>query len=212
MLRLDRVTFQHGSDGPRFEFSIQAAGGTITSVMGPSGSGKSTLLDLISGFLRATSGDMRWEETSFGDKRPDARPVTILFQKNAVFDHLTVETNLAFGLDPRGKLSTSNRERIAQALRSVGLPDLETRKVRTLSGGQQQRVALARSLLRDRPILLLDEPFNGLDDETREVMHSLVGQAAADGKCVILVTHDRADAEALNSRILHVNDGRLHPE
>src|SRR5690606_6090346 len=144
----------------------------VTAVSGVSGSGKSTLLDLIAGFLQPRSGRLTLHGRDLLPLPPEQRPVSILFQSESLFEHLSVARNLALGL-PSSTPRAEREARTARALAEVGLAGIERQRAETLSGGQKQRVALARTLLRDRPILLLDEPFSALDDVTRETSRTL---------------------------------------
>jgi thiamine transport system ATP-binding protein len=143
---------------------------------------------------------------------PEQRPVSLLFQSESLFDHLTTARNVALGL-PRTAPHRERDRRIAQALEEVGLAGIEPQRAGTLSGGQKQRVALARTLLRAKPILLLDEPFSALDDDTRVTVRDLVARlTAAHSWHTILVSHHADDVAALASRRYRIEDGRLVEE
>jgi thiamine transport system ATP-binding protein len=209
MLRLDRLRFVYPGGGPGYEFTMTAAAGEVTAVSGPSGSGKSTLLDLIAGFLAPTGGTLTLDGRDLVPLPPEDRPVSILLQSEILFEHLTVRRNLALGL-PRGTGRAAGDEAIARALAETGLPGLEDRRASNLSGGQKQRVALARTLLRARPVLLLDEPFSALDDDTRATVRALVGQLTArHGWHTVLVSHHADDVSALAARRYRLDGGRL---
>jgi thiamine transport system ATP-binding protein len=173
MLSVEALRFAYPG-GPEFRFDMTLARGEIVTLSGPSGSGKSTLVDLICGFLEPLSGDIRWNGESILRLAPANRPVSALFQTGDLFDHLDAGTNIALGLDPRGRPTPTQRARIHEVLAEIGLPGFERRMPTQLSGGQRQRVALARSLLRDKPMMVLDEPFSALDTETRDEMAALV--------------------------------------
>ncbi len=210
MLRLEDIKFRHHQEDTPYVFSLEASTGDTVGIMGPSGSGKSTLLDLIAGFQIPESGSMHWDNLNLIPLPPEQRPVTILFQHNNLFGHLTAARNVAIGINPSRRISTEEQSRVLNVLRQVGLAGHEDQRASTLSGGQQQRVALARAILRDRPILLLDEPFGGLDDETRHDMLDLVRvQAAENNKCVLMVTHDESDCEAIATKRYVVDAGKL---
>ena len=211
MLEADRLTFTHPGASRRYELTFTAAPGEITAVSGQSGAGKSTLLDLIAGFLTPESGTLALDGTNLVPLPPEARPVSILFQSETLFDHLSAGRNLALGL-PRNTSDAEAGRRIAAALGEVGLPGIEAQRAATLSGGEKQRVALARTLLRDRPVLLLDEPFSALDDSTRSTMRELVrGLTRRHRWITMLVSHHVDDVEALAARRYQLEDGRLIP-
>lgn len=209
MLQADRLTFAHPGAALRYEFSFAAAPGQVTAISGQSGSGKSTLLDLVAGFLAPSGGTLTLDGRDLLPLPPERRPVSILFQSETLFDHLSAARNLSLGL-PAGTPATDAGMRIAAALAEVGLPGIENQRAATLSGGEKQRVALARTLLRDRPVLLLDEPFSALDDSTRGTMRELVrGLTQRHGWITLLVSHHADDVEALASRRYRLADGHL---
>ena len=196
--------------GPEFEFNLTLKRGEIVTLSGPSGSGKSTLVDLICGFLRPRSGDILWDGQSILPLTPAERPVSALFQTGDLFDHLDVATNIALGLDPRGRPNPVQREKIRTVLEEIGLSGLEHRLPGQLSGGQRQRVALARDILRDKPLMLLDEPFSALDAGTRDEMANLVRRLTRDRSlATLVVSHDPSDSVRLGSRAVELRDGRI---
>lgn len=209
MLVLSDVTFAYPGQPTPWRFSMEAARGEVTAVQGASGSGKSTLLDLIAGFQRPGGGSIALDGRDIGELPPERRPVSILFQSESLFDHLSTARNLALGL-PDGVPKSEKAARIAAALSEVGLEGLERQRAETLSGGQKQRVALARTLLRARPVLLLDEPFSALDDETRKTTRQLVGELTrTHGWITILVSHNADDIAALAAKLYRIEDGEL---
>ncbi len=182
--------------------------GSLTVVIGPSGGGKSTLLSAIAGFLGSDAGQMLWGGVAFGGADPGARPVSILFQDNNLFPHLTAALNVGLALNPRLALSSQDRAKIADALTQVGLSGMGDRLPATLSGGQQGRVALARILVSQRPVVLMDEPFAALGPGQRQEMMALVrGVLCAAGKTVLMVTHDPQDAAGADY-VIALADGR----
>lgn len=211
MLALDALEFAYPG-GPAFTFDLEVGPGEILGIIGRSGSGKSTLLDLIAGFRTPQSGSLTLDDANLLPHAPEARPVSILFQSGNLFDHLTAARNIALGL-PAGELrGADGRARIEVALAEVGLGGLADRRASRLSGGQQQRVALARTLMRDKPLLLLDEPLTGLDPETAADMRTLIrDKVSAQGWHTILVSHDTGDIAALADRTLEMENGRLVP-
>jgi thiamine transport system ATP-binding protein len=209
MLIVDEVRFAYPG-GPEFAFSLTLKRGEIVTLSGPSGSGKSTLVDLICGFLRPLSGDILWDGRSILPLTPANRPASALFQTGDLFDHLNVEINIALGLDPRGRPNPAQRAQIRLVLEEIGLAGFERRLPGQLSGGQRQRVALARDLLRDKPLMLLDEPFSALDTETRDEMANLVRRLTRDRQlATLVVSHDPADAERLGSRAIELRGGKI---
>lgn len=198
MLRADDLAFAYLGVATPYRFSFEAIAGEVTAISGPSGSGKSTLLDLVAGFVSAQGGTLSLDSADLLPLRPEERPVSLLLQSDNLFDHLDAGDNVRLGL-PRG--SGDVPRKIASALGEVGLFGLERQLAATLSGGQKQRVALARTLLRARPVLLLDEPFSALDDETRQTLRVLVGDLTRQhGWHTILVSHHADDIAALASR------------
>ncbi|WP_151717929.1 thiamine ABC transporter ATP-binding protein [Gemmobacter serpentinus] len=181
-----------------------AAGGRV-AVIGPSGAGKSTLLNAIAGFFPLTGGRILWDGTRIDTLPAGQRPLSILFQDQNLFPHLTVAQNLGIGLDPA--LRRVDWQAVDRVLDRVGLTGLGGRRPAQLSGGQQSRAALARALLRARPILLLDEPFAALGPALKSEMLDLVAELAG-GALVLMVTHDPNDARHFASQTVLVADGR----
>ena len=205
MFVLDDVRFAYPGQAEPYAFSLAAAPGDILGISGVSGSGKSTLLDLIAGFLTPLSGDITLAGTSLLPQPPEQRPVAILFQDNNLFDHLSVARNLGLAR-PKGQLPA---DELDAALTEVGLKGLASRRASEMSGGQKQRVALARCLLLDRPILLLDEPFAALDSGTAQDMRTLVRDLVTQkGWHTLLVSHQETDLAVADKRYA-LKEGRL---
>jgi thiamine transport system ATP-binding protein len=210
VLQLERLTLSQGSF--RLTADWSAKPGSRIAVMGPSGAGKSTLLSAIAGFLTPTVGRIVWDGADMAAAPAGERPVTILFQDQNLFPHLTVAQNLGLGLRPDLRLSPVELEGIEKALTRVGLAGLGPRRPAQLSGGQASRAALARALLRARPILLLDEPFAALGPALRFEMLDLVREVADEtGALVLMVTHDPKDALALGGMTAFVASGIVRP-
>lgn len=206
MLQLDRLTLTQRGFSLSADWS--AGPGDRIAVIGPSGAGKSTLLAAIAGFLVPEAGRILWDGADLAPVPPGERPVTILFQDQNLFPHLTVAQNLGLGLRPDLRLSPGDRTRVDQVIERVGLSGLGSRRPAELSGGQAGRAALARALLRARPVLLLDEPFAALGPALRAEMLTLVREVAEDtGALVLMVTHDPRDARALGGKTVFVADG-----
>jgi thiamine transport system ATP-binding protein len=191
-------------------FSAVVPAGAFLGVIGPSGAGKSSLLNLIAGFEAPLAGRILMEGVDYTDAPPQERPVTMLFQENNLFFHLDVFTNVALGISPSLKLGAQDHAALAAALARVGLAGMEKRLPRELSGGERQRAAIARALVRRRPILLLDEPFAALGPALRHDMLQLVRDLRDErGLTVIFVTHNPGDAERAASHTAFVEDGRI---
>jgi thiamine transport system ATP-binding protein len=208
MLELDAVAFRYEEMAMRFD--LRVARGEVVAVIGPSGAGKSTLLALVAGFEAPDSGTIRIAGRSVAGEPPARRPVTSLFQEHNLFPHLSLADNVGLGIDPGLKLDASARAKVAEALAHVGLAGLEARLPGQLSGGERQRAALARSLVRNRPLLLLDEPFAALGPAQRREMLDLVNALARDrGFTVLFVSHQPDDARHAAGRTVFVEDGRI---
>ncbi|MCC1480911.1 ATP-binding cassette domain-containing protein [Roseibaca sp. Y0-43] len=208
MLRLEDVRISQGDFHLRADFGLEA--GARVAVIGPSGAGKSTLMGAIAGFV-PHAGRVTWQGRALAHD-PGARPVSILFQDNNLFPHLTAFENVALGLKPSLRLSKEESLRVADALVRVGLAGLDNRRPAELSGGQQSRVALARTLIRARPLLLLDEPFAALGPALKADMLALVAEIATEtGATMLMVSHDVADARAICGQTVLVADGVARP-
>lgn len=210
MLRLEALTLVQDDFRLSADFSIAA--GARVAVIGPSGAGKSSLLSAIAGFYAPASGRILWEGRDIGGLAPGARPLSMLFQDGNLFPHLTVTENLGLGISPDLRLTATDCESIAEALARVGLAGFGPRRPAQLSGGEQSRVALARVLLRARPLLLLDEPFAALGPALKEQMLDLVAElCAATGITLLMVTHDPQDALRLCPQTVLVAEGMARP-
>lgn len=208
MLHIDQIKLSLGNNHWNFNTRLESHDTYV--LLGESGSGKSTLLNLVAGFLKPESGNIRWHADTLLNMPPDQRPVTSLFQQHNLFNHLTVAQNIGLGISPSLKLSELQQADISSVLRAAGLAGYENIKPPTLSGGEQQRVALARCLLRHKPVLLLDEPFSALDARTRATMTDLLKDVIREIKpCVLMVSHDPNDVTALKAHSLHLQDGLL---
>ena len=208
MIRLDNVFL--ADDALPMTFDLQVAAGERIAIVGPSGAGKSTLLNLIAGFVLPTQGNIWLNGENHTRSAPYERPVSMLFQENNLFPHLTVQQNLALGLKTSLKLTALEQNQIEQVVDAVGLTSFLSRLPNSLSGGQKQRVALARCLLRDKPILLLDEPFSALDPELRMEMLNLIDELCHSKKLtLLLVTHQPSELTGKVNRMLRIENGRI---
>jgi thiamine transport system ATP-binding protein len=208
MIRLENVGFRY--EDMVMNFDLQIAEGELVGIIGPSGAGKSTLLSLIAGFDDPVSGRISIAGVDMEGVTPDQRPVSMIFQDHNSFAHLDVWTNVALGISPDLKLDPQQRERIDEALARVGLSGFKSRKSTELSGGERQRIAIARALVRDKPVLLLDEPFTALGPALRRDMLDLIREIQKERKLtVLMVTHQPEDAKYAASRIAFVQNGRI---
>lgn len=184
----------------------------IYAIIGPSGAGKSTFLNLIAGFSEISSGSILWNEQEISDLPPSKRNISILFQDNNLFPHLSVWRNLALAVSHWPKISNDDEAKLHSVISEVGIRGLENRKPSQLSGGQQSRVALARVLLQKNKILLLDEPFAALGPSLKDQMLELIEKIARNrGLLVLMVTHDPADANKIASQTIVVKNNKVHP-
>lgn len=208
MLVLDGVKYEYQQEW--FEFDLTMTQGRILALMGPSGSGKSTLLSLVAGFIEPNFGEIRFFGERLNGKAPYKRPFAMLFQEHNLFAHLTVKQNIALGLHPGLKLSSSQWQQVAQAAQQVGLEHVIERLPEQLSGGQRQRVALARCFVQPHSVWLLDEPFSALDPILREEMLALVQRLATERQAsVLMVTHHISDARAIATDFAFMSHGQV---
>lgn len=208
MLTLTDVTWLYQHLPMRFTLSVRQ--GESIAVLGPSGAGKSTLLNLIAGFLQPATGRITIEDQDHTHTPPAARPVSMLFQENNLFTHLSVRQNIGLGMHPGLKLNAGQQQKLRDIAAQMGIGDLLERLPGALSGGQRQRVALARCLVREQPILLLDEPFSALDPALRQEMLLLVKEVCErQNLTMLMVSHSVEDAVRIARRSVVIADGRI---
>ena len=210
MLRFDSCEIENGAF--RLAADLEVSTGKIVAVIGPSGGGKTTLVEAVAGFLPLRGGNISLENNEISNLDPGKRPVAMLFQDGNLFPHLTAAQNVGLGISPALKWPPGAAERVDDALIKVGLQGMGGRKPAALSGGQRARVALARLMVQDREIFLLDEPFAALGPALKSDMLDLVAKLAKDsGATVLMVSHDPGDAKQIADEVLLVADGKAHP-
>ncbi|KXF79428.1 ABC transporter ATP-binding protein [Paramesorhizobium deserti] len=210
-LILSSIEKRYGEAWAVREFNLQVAPSEFISIVGPSGSGKTSLLTMIAGFEMPSAGTIRIGERDVTTLAPNKRDIGMVFQKYALFPHLTVRQNIAFPLKMRSRLTRRALEtRVEEMLLLVQLEDYGGRYPNELSGGQQQRVAVARALVFDPPVILMDEPLGALDKKLREDMQFEIKRIQErHGATVIYVTHDQEEALTMSDRIAVMHQGRL---
>ncbi|POO54656.1 thiamine ABC transporter ATP-binding protein [Agrobacterium rosae] len=205
---LDNVTLKLGQQD--FALNCMFEPGKVTAVVGPSGSGKSTLLNLVAGFETPDAGRVLIDGRDVSGLDPSERPISLIFQDNNLFSHLDIFTNIGLGVSPSLKLTAKDKTAISHALARVGLGGFEKRLPSTLSGGERQRAALARALVRQREVMLLDEPFAALDPGLRSGMSALLKELHDDIKnTVLLVTHHPDDIRRLAHDVIFLSNGHV---
>jgi len=207
---IERVSFGYGGAPVLDDVSLEIAKGEFFAFLGPSGSGKTTLLRLVAGFGMPSSGTIKVGSRDVTDVPPWQRNVGMVFQSYALWPHMTVAGNVAFGLEQRGLPRDQIDAKVKRGLDLVGLAHLANRRPAQLSGGQQQRVALARTLVIEPEVLLLDEPLSNLDAKLRvEMRQEIAALQRKLGLTTIYVTHDQEEANAVADRIAVLDGGRI---
>ncbi|MBI5719044.1 MAG: ABC transporter ATP-binding protein [Burkholderiales bacterium] len=209
-LELQGLVKRYGEFSAVAECSLSVAKGEFVCLLGPSGCGKTTTLQMVAGFTPPTAGRVVLDGQDITGLKPSRRGLGIVFQSYALFPHMSVADNVAFGLEMRGVVAAERGKRVAQTLELVHLAPLAARFPKELSGGQRQRVALARALVISPPVLLLDEPMGALDAKLREEMQiELRALQHRVGITTVMVTHDQAEAMTLADRVVLMNKGRV---
>ena len=186
MLKLTDITWLYHHLPMRFSLTVER--GEQVAILGPSGAGKSTLLNLIAGFLTPASGSLTIDGVDHTSTPPSRRPVSMLFQENNLFSHLTVAQNIGLGLNPGLKLNTAQQEKMHAIARQMGIDNLMARLPGELSGGQRQRISLARAILKNAPIIVLDEATAYADPENEEKMEAAIAELVK-GKTLFVIAH-----------------------
>jgi putative spermidine/putrescine transport system ATP-binding protein/spermidine/putrescine transport system ATP-binding protein len=210
VVELHNISKHYGSVVGVDHVDLAVEDGEFLTLLGPSGCGKSTLLRMIGGFEKPTSGRVRLSGQDVTHVPPQKRDVNMMFQDYALFPHMTVGQNIAYGLRMKGYGKAEARRQAIQALELVGLPDKLDKQPHQLSGGQRQRIALARAIVRHPKVLLLDEPLSALDAKLREQMQvELKHLHDKIGITFIMVTHDQTEALVMSDRVVVMEDGRI---
>jgi ABC-type Fe3+/spermidine/putrescine transport system ATPase subunit len=209
-VRLESIAKHYGSTVAVHELDLEVADGELVTLLGPSGCGKTTTLRMVAGLIEPSAGRVWFDDQDVTFVPPRTRNIGFVFQTPALFPHLTVNDNVAFGLSVKGRSKDEVRERVAAMLAMVGLSEYGARMPAQLSGGQQQRIALARVLATDPRVLLFDEPLSALDRNLRDTLkYAILELQRRTGKTAIYVTHDQSEAFAISDRIVVMNGGRV---
>ena len=210
-LELIKVAKIYDNGAPAvIDFDLSVARGEFIAFLGPSGCGKTTTLRMIGGFETTSAGDIRIRGARINDLPPERRPTSMIFQSYALFPHMNVRRNIAYGLEAKGMARAERDARVDRMLATLGLEDIAERRVNNLSGGQRQRIALARGLVVEPEILLLDEPLGALDANLRKtIQNELKLLQKTLGVTFVFVTHAQSEALSLSDRIVVMNQGRI---
>ena len=209
-LDIQVVSKRYGAFAAVDDLSFQVRRGSFFSILGPSGCGKTTLLRMVAGFVEPDAGDIVIKGESMHGVPPNRRPVNMVFQHLALFPMMSVGENIAYGLERRGVKAAIAKARVTDMLQRVGLPGSQDKRIDQLSGGQKQRVAIARSLVLEPTLLLLDEPLGALDLKLREHMKVELKQLQAEvGTTFVYITHDQSEALVMSDQVAVMNHGRF---
>ena len=208
IIEVSHVSKYFGDKTALDDVTLNVKKGEFVTILGPSGCGKTTLLRLIAGFQTASEGEIRISGKEITQTPPHKRPVNTVFQKYALFPHLNVYDNIAFGLKLKKTPKQTIGKKVKAALKMVGMTDYEYRDVDSLSGGQQQRVAIARAVVTNPKLILADEPTGNLDSKNGAEVMNLLTELNKEGTTIIMVTHSQHDASFAH-RTVHLFDGSL---
>ncbi len=209
-VRLVNISKHYGSTVAVETINLDVTEGEFVTLLGPSGCGKTTTLRMIAGLIEPTRGQVYFDDQDVTDLPPNARNIGFVFQSPALFPHMSVADNIAFGLLVKGRPKVEIKDRVEEMLKLVNLVGYGNRLPRQLSGGQQQRVALVRVLATDPRVLLFDEPLSALDRNLRETLkYNILDLQRRTGKTAIYVTHDQSEAFVISDRIAVMNQGRI---
>ena len=208
MLKVKKLKYKF--DNTTFEFNFDLNSNDIVGVIGKSGSGKTTLFNLLAGFLKPNDGSIFLNDNDITYLKPPIRNISILFQDHNNFNHLTIFENIILGIDPDMKLNQNNLKIVKNIMKKVSLNIDLRKKVSDLSGGEQQRVSIARSLLRKKPLLLLDEPFNSLDPGLRKTLYEDVKKMSLNNRLMTLISsHLIEELKNVTDKFLFINKGKI---
>ena len=211
LIELKNITKAFDDNVVLDDFSLTVNENEFITLLGPSGCGKTTTLRIVGGFERPDSGRVFFEGKDITDVPPNKRHINTVFQKYALFPHMNVGDNVAFGLRIKGMSDSQIREKVKYGLKMVNLDGFERRRIESLSGGQQQRVAMARAIVNEPKVLLLDEPLGALDLKLRQEMHyELIRLKNELGITFIYVTHDQEEALTMSDKVVVMNGGYIH--
>jgi thiamine transport system ATP-binding protein len=207
VITITQGRYEYGDFALAMDFTIEA--GSCVAVLGPSGAGKSTFLNILAGFETLSSGTLTINNHNMAGEAPGQFPVSMIFQDNNTFAHLSVFANVALGIARNLRLTEKQQSDVTTALARIGLANLAQRKPGEMSGGERQRIALARVLVRNRPVLLLDEPFAALGPSLRKEMLDLVASLHHERKLTtLMVTHAPEDAKRIANHVIFINNGK----
>ena len=211
IIEVSHVSKYFGEKTALDDVTLNVKKGEFVTILGPSGCGKTTLLRLIAGFQTASEGEIRISGKEITQTPPHKRPVNTVFQKYALFPHLNVYDNIAFGLKLKKTPKQTIGKKVKAALKMVGMTDYEYRDVDSLSGGQQQRVAIARAVVTNPKLILADEPTGNLDSKNGKEVMELLNELNKEGTTIVMVTHSQHDA-GFAGRIINLFDGQVVTE